>query len=77
MTEFLENNVQDLFTEIIDRGLAEGVADREAFSQLVSDVIIAKRSVGELHDDNDLEALEDELKARWPEFAARLEKQVL
>lgn len=72
MTENLISSEQDLFEEVVEKGLAEGVANQEAFNQLVSDVIEQHRRWGEEHDDNDLERQEDDLQARWPEYEARL-----
>lgn len=74
MTENLISSDQNLFEEIVERGIAEGVADQEAYNQLVSDTIEEHRRVVELHDDQDLEGDEDVLQARWPEYQQRLQK---
>lgn len=74
MTENLMTSDQDLFEEIVERGIAEGVADQEGFNQLVSDIIEEHRRVEELADDQDLEGDEDALQARWPEYQQRLVK---
>lgn len=72
MTENLMMSDQDLFEEIVDRGIAEGVNNQEAYNQLVADVIEQHRRWGEMHDDQDLEGDEDALQARWPEYEERL-----
>lgn len=77
MTENLISSEQDLFEEVVTKGLAEGVANQEAYNQLVSDVIEQHRRWGEQHDDNDLEGEEDRLQERWPEYEARLNERAV
>lgn len=72
MQENLTTSDQALFEEVVKRGIAEGVANQEAYNQLVSDIIEGHRRVAELHNDQDLEGSEDVLEARWPEYQKRL-----
>ena len=75
MTEPITFNEQALFDEIVQKGLAEGVTDREAWSQLVENVIDGHSMWAEMHDDQDLEGIQTTMQARWPEFEAELNKR--
>lgn len=76
MTENLAKTDQELFEEVVEKSLAEGVADREAFEQMVDDVLEGHRRWMELDDDQNIEEKEEKLKARWPEYEQRLNDQV-
>ncbi|MDP2631493.1 MAG: hypothetical protein Q8P30_01850 [Candidatus Uhrbacteria bacterium] len=75
MTENLATSNQELFEEVVELAIANGVADREAFDQLVETVLEEHREVGELSADQPIEDMEDAIKARWDEFAAELDKR--
>ncbi len=72
MVENLALSNQELFEEVVERGLAEGAADREAYEGIVDDVLEQHREWMELHDDQNLEEKEEDLKSRWPEYEQRL-----
>ncbi len=76
MTENLAISEQELFDEITDRAIDEGVTDAEAFGQLVEAVINEHIDAGELDKDDDTEGMEDRIKDRWGEFEQRLNEQV-
>lgn len=76
MIENLALSNQELFEEAVERALAEGVQNQEAFSQIVESLIDEKRGVGELHDDNNLEGMLEILTARFPEFEAKQNEQI-
>ncbi|MFH1712497.1 MAG: hypothetical protein ABH846_04670 [Patescibacteria group bacterium] len=76
MTENLAMSNQEIFDEIVERGIAEGVGDQEAFHQLVETVLEQHQDVGELDKDQNVELKEDVLKARWPEYQTELNKHV-
>lgn len=63
---------QDLFNEIVERGRHEGALEQEAFHQLVETVLEEHQDVGELDKDQDIELMEDELKARWAEYQGNM-----
>lgn len=72
----MDNIVFDLngvFNEIITRMEDEGVGDREAFYDLVEEVLEEKREAGVLTDDDDIEEMEDVLKKRWPDAEESLQ----
>lgn len=72
MDESLHSSTQELFEEVVNRGIAEGVTTQEGYVGLVDMVIEDHRMVGELHDDQNLEGYEDVLEARWPEYLERI-----
>lgn len=74
MTENLIFNLQDIFEEIVEEGMAQGVNTEEAYHQLVTDTIEEHRRVRELHDDQNLEAYATQLKTRWADYRERLEE---
>ncbi|MFH1632205.1 MAG: hypothetical protein ABIA47_04315 [bacterium] len=69
----LSTSNQELFDEIVERATEEGVADQEAFNQLVESMLEDKSGVGELDVDQDIESMEDAIKARWDEYSAMLD----
>jgi hypothetical protein len=74
MTENLAMSVQELFEEIVDQGIAEGIQSKEAYDMLVDEVMEAHEAVAELHDDQNIEGWADDLKARYAEYEIRLEE---
>ena len=67
MTHMLAFDLESTFREIIARMETQGIFDREAYSDLVEEVLEEKREVGELDDDNNIEEYIEKLKMRWPE----------
>lgn len=63
-------DLNGVINEIITRMEEEGAYDREAFYDLVEEVLEEKRTSGALTDDDDIEEMEDVLKKRWPEVEA-------
>jgi hypothetical protein len=63
-------DLNGVFNEIITRMEEEGAFDRDAFVDLVEEVLEEKREAGALTDDDDIEEMEDVLKKRWPEAEA-------
>lgn len=76
MVENLSTSDQEIFDDVVERGIADGVNTQEAFNELVDEVIEAHREVGELSDDQDLMGDESAIKMRWPEFQARLNEEI-
>lgn len=72
MTEFLTFDLDATFRSLQARMQEEGVFDKEAYDDLVDEVLEEKRELGELDDDNDLVEYAAKLKARWPEAEASL-----
>lgn len=72
MVEFLEEDKEGLFEEVVDQGREEGVADKEAYDELVETVIEDHRRLGEIHDDSSYDALVETIQARWPDYREAL-----
>lgn len=72
MMENLSFDLQELFEEIVAEGQVQGVNNEEAYHQLVDDTLEDHRRVQEVNDDQNLEGYIAQLKARWPEYLARL-----
>ncbi len=68
MVEVFDENKEGLFEEVVDQGREEGVADKEAYDELVETVIEDHRRLGEIHDDSSYDALVETLQARWPDY---------
>ena len=76
MIQNLLTSDQEIFEDVIERGIGLGVATQEAFNKLVDEVIEAHREVGELHDDQNLIGDEEVIKERWGEYQTRLNEQI-
>jgi hypothetical protein len=72
MTDNLTFSLDDLFEELVELGKDSAIVTEEAYHALVDDTVEDHRGLGELHDDQDLESYITILKARWPEYRARL-----
>jgi len=72
MVKFLTVDENELFEEVVERGLQEGIDDYRGYKNLVDDVIEQHRSVGEIHDDSPTEAMEDWIEGRWPQYQERV-----
>lgn len=75
MTEPLAFNEQELFEELVTQGIAEAVVSEEAWSQLIENVLDEHAMWGELHDDQNLEGIEANMRARFSEYRARLDEK--
>jgi len=62
-----------IFNEVITRMEEDGAFEREAYYDLVEETLEEKRESGKLTDDDDIEEMEQVLKARWPDAQAALE----
>ena len=69
MVRMLSFDLESTFREIVTLMESQGVFTREAYVDLVVEVLEEKRAVGELDDDNDIEEYVEKLKMRWPEAA--------
>ena len=72
MIENLSYNLQELFQEIIEAGRAQGVAEQNAFNDLVEDVIEKHRRVGEIHVDSSTKGMQEHLQNRWQDYKTEL-----
>jgi hypothetical protein len=75
MVENLVFSIEELFEEVVSAGIEQAVNEETAYFDLVDNVIEEHRRIGELHDDQNLDAHADILKARFAEYMTRLEAQ--
>jgi hypothetical protein len=68
-------DLNGVFNEVVTRLEDSGTADREAYYDLVEEVLEEKRSEGWLTDDDDIEEMEQDLKLRWPDAQVALENR--
>lgn len=66
-------DLNGVFNEIVTRMEEEGAFDRDAFYDLVEEVLEEKRESGVITDDDDIEEMVEVLKRRWPDAEASLE----
>jgi hypothetical protein len=62
-------DINQLYREITNRAKANGVVDQEAWDGIVDEVIEQYRTTeGEIDTDEDTEAMESDLRARFAEY---------
>ncbi|MBI5370129.1 hypothetical protein HZA85_03005 [Candidatus Uhrbacteria bacterium] len=71
-TEFLNLDIDAFFEETVARGREQGVVDQPSYDDLVEQVIEQHRSLGEIHDDEPTEDMEEQLRGRWEEYLERV-----
>jgi hypothetical protein len=72
----MDNIVFDLngvFNEIITRMEDEGAFDRDAYFDLVEEVLEEKLDLGVITDDDDIVEMKEVLKKRWPDAEEALQ----
>lgn len=72
----MDNIVFDLngvFNEIITRLQEEGAYDRDAYYDMVDEILDEKLDTGFLTDDDDIEEMREVLKRRWPDAEQQFE----
>lgn len=65
--EDLHFNIESAFKEVLERRKNQGAFDKEAYDQLVEDVIDEKLDRGELNDDDNTQEWKEQLQNRWAE----------
>jgi hypothetical protein len=65
--------ITELYSEIIKRAKANGVTNQEGWDGIVDEVIEQFRTTeGEIHDDEETEGIEEDLRARFAEYEETL-----
>lgn len=64
----LSHNSETLFLEIVSRGREQGITTQPQYDDLVEEVIEEHRSLGEIHDDEDTEDMEEQLRDMWTRY---------
>lgn len=72
MTEMLSHNMDTFFDEICTRGREQGITTQTQFDDLVEEVIEEHRSIGEIHDDEETEDMEEQLRGKWAQYQEAL-----
>lgn len=62
-------SLTEVFNEVLSRRQTQGAFGKEAYMELVDEVLEEKRELGEIDDDFDLHQAREDLLARWPEVA--------
>lgn len=68
--ENLTFDLDELYQAVKERALAEGAYTREEWSDIIDMTIQDREEFGEVHDDEELSAVKEQLKARFEEFKA-------
>ena len=66
-------DLHEVFNTIINRLQDEGAFDREAYNDMVEEVLEEKVEMGELSIDDDIEVYQVQLRTRWPDAEAAFE----
>ncbi len=66
--EFLTFDIEEIYQLVKERALAEGAFTPEAWSDVIDLVIQEREESAEVHDDEELSAVKEDLKTRFPEF---------
>jgi hypothetical protein len=72
MAEYFGIDLEAVFQEIVEKGREEGIADQEAFNDLVDDVVEQHRDWGEMHDDSPTVGISEAMRARFADYKAAL-----
>lgn len=70
--EFLNYDVEQLYQEVKERALAEGAFTHEEWRDMAAQVIQDHTEFGEVHDDDELEAVKTELESRFADFESEI-----
>lgn len=71
--EDLHFDLHEVFNTVIARLQDEGAFDREAYNDMVEEVLEEKVELGELSIDDDIEIYKEQLRTRWPDAEATFE----
>lgn len=66
-------NLNEVFREVITRMEDDGAFTKEAYDDLIDEIIEHKIERGELDAGDDVEEYKEQLRARWPEAEASFE----
>ena len=66
--EFLTFDIEELYQAVKERALAEGAFTPEAWSDMIDAVLQDREEFGEVHDDEELSAVKEDLKSRFSAF---------
>ncbi len=70
--EFPTFNLEELYQAVKERALAEGAYAPEEWSDMIDAVIQDREEFAEVHADEELSAVKEQLKERYPEFKSEI-----
>jgi hypothetical protein len=70
--EMLTFDTEEVYQAVKERALAEGAFTPESWSDVIDLVIQDREEFAEVHDDEELSAVKEGLKARFAEFAKEI-----
>lgn len=65
-------DLEELYQAVKERALSEGVATPEEWSDAIDMTIQDFEESGEIHDDEEISAVKEQLKARFGEFKSEI-----
>jgi hypothetical protein len=68
----MENSNHDIFEEIKEAAVREGVSDAIQFRDLIDEIVEEKRIYGFFSDDEDIDQIKMDLERRWPEVSGKI-----
>jgi|GEM_PF-1141016 len=71
---FHEDSVQSLFEELCNRVSDEGIGTYGEYRELVQEIVQERLGEGSADVNEDLDTIESDLEARWPEIEATLNR---
>jgi hypothetical protein len=70
--ENLTFDLEELYQAVKERALAEGATTPEEWSDVIDMTLQDREEFGEVHDDEELSAVKEQLKARYEEFKGEI-----
>lgn len=70
--ENLTFDLEELYQAVKERALAEGAYTHEEWSDVIDMTLQDREEFGEVHDDEELSAVKEHLKARFDEFKGEI-----
>ena len=74
MVQFLSYNVQDLYSELVERASGQGVTTQAEWNELVEALLSEHADWGEVDIDDDITSMREALQARWEDFDRSLQE---
>ena len=72
--ENLTFDIDELYQAVKERALSEGAYTPEEWNDAIDMVIQDREECGEVHDDEELSAVKEQLKARYEEFKSEIQE---
>lgn len=70
--EFLTFDLEEVYQAVKERALSEGAYTPEAWSTLIDAVLQDREEFGEVHDDEELSAVKEQIKEMFGEFKSEI-----